>query len=151
MITSDHDGFAGVQPLSKHSPPANIRSPELSYRAQSCSPLSAPLIGADDHLRAAGLVPEEITQKDDYLRPPRLRRSWSTCKWATSGESMLIGGGSSAGVSPPIRVISSELTPLAHPKNGVFLLTGTPTKLEYQPQPMSDHFRSLRTAFFQAQ
>ena len=53
MITSDHRGFAGVQPPAMHRPPANIRSPELSSPAQVCLPMSSRLIGADDHLRAA--------------------------------------------------------------------------------------------------
>ena len=53
MITSDHRGFAGVQPPAMHPPPANIRSPELSSPAQVCLPMSSRLIGADDHLRAA--------------------------------------------------------------------------------------------------
>ena len=47
IITSDHRGFAGVQPPSIQRPPANIRSSELSYRAQSCAPEGTPLIGAD--------------------------------------------------------------------------------------------------------
>jgi hypothetical protein len=33
-ITSDHGGFAGVQPSAMQSSPANNRSPELSCLAQ---------------------------------------------------------------------------------------------------------------------
>ena len=47
IITSDHRGFAGVQPPSIQRPPANIRSSEVSYLAQSCAPAGTPLIGAD--------------------------------------------------------------------------------------------------------
>ena len=47
IITSDHRGFAGVQLPAMLPPPASIRSPELSSQAQSCPPMSAPLIGAD--------------------------------------------------------------------------------------------------------
>ena len=53
MITSDHGGFAGIQPPGNRRPPANILSPELSSPAQVCLPTSSRLIGADDHLRAA--------------------------------------------------------------------------------------------------
>jgi hypothetical protein len=63
MITSDHSGFAGVQPPEINSPPANIRSPELGYPAQLCLSMSARSIGADDHLRAEPLLPEVNTQK----------------------------------------------------------------------------------------
>ena len=40
-----------------------------------CPPMSTPLIGAGDFLRAAVLPPEESLPKDDHLRPQRLRRS----------------------------------------------------------------------------
>ena len=46
-IISDDGGFAGAQLSAIHSSPANIRSPELSYRAQSCLPMRARSIGAD--------------------------------------------------------------------------------------------------------
>jgi len=32
MITSDHSGFAGVQPPEMQTPPANIRSSEVASR-----------------------------------------------------------------------------------------------------------------------
>ena len=40
-----------------------------------CLPASTRLIGADIFLRAGASSPEENIQKDDYLRPQRLRRS----------------------------------------------------------------------------
>ena len=86
MITSDHSGFAGVQPPEINSPPANIRSPELGYPAQLCLSMSARSIGADDHLRAEPLLPEVNTQKDHHLPPRRLRRSTATCNASTSGQ-----------------------------------------------------------------
>ena len=84
MITSDHGGFAGIQPPGNRRPPANIRSPELSSPAQLSSP-------ARVFLRLGVSLPEEILQKDHHLRPPRLRRSWAAGKSTSSGEHSLAG------------------------------------------------------------
>ena len=67
------------------SPPANIPSPELTSPAQLCLQTSPPLIGADAHLRAAALPPEENIQKNHHLRPPRLRRTTATIHALSSG------------------------------------------------------------------
>ena len=108
MITSDHRGFAGVGLPKKSPPPASIRSSELSYPAQVCPPVSTRLIGADIFLRAGASSPEENTQKDDYLRPPRLRRSSAARNTSSSGQHSLVGvelpGASlSSGEHPPGR------------------------------------------------
>ena len=39
-----------------------------------------------------GSLPEENIQKDDYLRPQRLRRSTAVCIAVTSGQHSLPGG-----------------------------------------------------------
>ncbi|WP_321380330.1 hypothetical protein [Trichococcus shcherbakoviae] len=41
IITSDHGGFAGVQPSATQATPADIRSSELSSLAQYRSPMRA--------------------------------------------------------------------------------------------------------------
>ena len=56
-----------------------------------CPPMSTPLIGAGDFLRAAVLPPEESLPKDDHLRPQRLRRSTAP-NTTSSGEHSLAGG-----------------------------------------------------------
>jgi len=53
--------------------------------------MSALLIGAGAHLRAAALQPEDNTPKDHHLRPPRLRRSSATHQAASSGQHSLSG------------------------------------------------------------
>ena len=57
-----------------------------------CPPMSTPLIGAGDFLRAAVLPPEESLPKDDHLRPQRLRRSSATHHASSSGQHSLAGG-----------------------------------------------------------
>ena len=84
MITSDHGGFAGIQPPGNRRPPANIRSPELSSPAQLSSP-------ARVFLRLGVSLPEEILQKDHYLRPTRLRRNTAAGKSMSPGEHSLAG------------------------------------------------------------
>ena len=84
MITSDHGGFAGIQPPGNRRPPANIRSPELSSPAQLSSP-------ARVFLRLGVSLPEEILQKDHHLRPRRLRRSSATRHASSSGQHSLPG------------------------------------------------------------
>jgi hypothetical protein len=69
IITSDHDGFAGVRPPAMHPPPASIRSPELSSPAQVCLPMSTPLIGAGDHIRAGTFLPEHSNPFLKKIRP----------------------------------------------------------------------------------
>ena len=91
IITSDHCGFAGVRPPTTRSPPASIRSPELSYPAQICLPMSTWLIGAGSFLRLGGSLPEEIAQKNHHLRPQRLRRSSAVRRASSSGEHSLAG------------------------------------------------------------
>ena len=118
IITSDHCGFAGVRPPTTRSPPASIRSPELSYPAQICLPMSTPLIGADNHLRADTPLPEVKIPKDHHLRPPRLRRSTVVRHAASSGQHSLTGAGLPAAIpssderpahrsrrSPPVRAL----------------------------------------------
>ncbi|MPM11130.1 hypothetical protein SDC9_57469 [bioreactor metagenome] len=46
MITSDHRGFAEVQPTATHPPPVSIRSPELKFLAHGCLPMRARSVGA---------------------------------------------------------------------------------------------------------
>ncbi len=105
IITSDHRGFAGVQPPATQPPPASICSPELSYPAQASSSVNTRLVGAGDHLRAAVFPPEDNIPKDYYLRPPRLRRSTAARHAASSGKHLL------SGVELSAAVFSSEEPP----------------------------------------
>jgi len=66
------------------------------------------LVGADIFLRAGASSPEENTKKDDYLRPPRLRRSSAAEKKPSSGQHSLVGvelpgANLSSGEHPPCR------------------------------------------------
>ena len=91
IINSYHIGFAGVHPPEMHPPPASIRSPELGYPAQDCLPMSALLIGGGVFLRAEAFPQEENIQKDNHLRPRRLRRTTVARKSPSSGEHSLAG------------------------------------------------------------
>ncbi|MPN04625.1 hypothetical protein SDC9_151870 [bioreactor metagenome] len=74
MITSNHGGFAGVQPPAMYPAPG-------SYR----------FIRADIFLRAEAFPPEEKIQKEHHLRPRRLRRSTAARNASSSGQHSLIG------------------------------------------------------------
>ena len=56
-----------------------------------CSPMSDHLIGAGVFLRRGGALPEEKIQKDDHLRPRRLRRSTAVRNITSSGGHSLAG------------------------------------------------------------
>jgi len=59
---SSGKGFsAGGQHLKRRLPSTTAASPEFSYPARSCLPMSALLIGADDFLQPTPL-PEQKTQ-----------------------------------------------------------------------------------------
>ncbi|CZR06021.1 hypothetical protein SAMN04488048_11511 [Trichococcus flocculiformis] len=64
---------------------------EVDLHGAVCLPMSTPLIGADAHLRAGTLLPEEITQNDHHLRPRRLRRTSAARNTASSGQHSLTG------------------------------------------------------------
>lgn len=108
ISTSDHGGFAEVQPHATQPPPASIPSPELSSRAQVCPPMSAPLIGAGSFLRLRGPLPEENIQKDHHLRPQQLRRSSAARHASSSGEHSLARVQPPATRSPPANIRSPE-------------------------------------------
>lgn len=53
-------------------------------------PMSILLIGADAFLRVGGSLPEENNPKDEYLRPPQLRRSSAVHNVFSSGQHLLV-------------------------------------------------------------
>ena len=70
-----------------------------------CLPISTPLIGADGFLRLGGSLPEDNLHKDDYLRPPRLRRRTVTENLPSSGEHSLAGAELAGAVCLPMSAL----------------------------------------------
>ena len=63
------------------------------------------LAGADVYLRLGGSLPEENTQKDHHLRPPRLRRRTITENLLSSGEHSLTGAELAGAVCLPMSAL----------------------------------------------
>ncbi|MPM99621.1 hypothetical protein SDC9_146813 [bioreactor metagenome] len=99
-----------------------------------CPPIRRALIGAGGFLLLRGPLPEENIQKEDHLRPPRLRRRTVTESQASSGEHSLPGVGLLGAICPPIRraLIGA---------GGFLLLRGSLPEENIQNE---DHLRPLR-------
>ena len=91
IITSDHRGFAGVRPYPHAASSGEHSLTGVEIAGTVCLPMSAWLIGAGSFLRLGGSLPEMEIRKDDYLRPPRLRRSSAVRRASSSGEHSLTG------------------------------------------------------------
>ena len=75
--------------------------PGVDLPGAKLPPMSTPLIGAGDLLRLGAALPEDNIQKDDHLRPTRLRRSSASRNASSSGEHSLPGVELPGATPPP--------------------------------------------------